>query len=65
MATWAYTVVSVGYQGIDERSLNGLGEQGWEPAAAVPGLPNAGQTFILLFKRRKQSQAVQSSPSME
>jgi hypothetical protein len=65
MATWAYTVVAVGYQGIDESSLNGLGQQGWELAAAVPGIPNVGQTYILLFKHRKQSEAAQAPSSAE
>jgi hypothetical protein len=49
----------------DESSLNGLGQQGWELAAAVPGSPNVGQTYLLLFKRRQQSEAVQSPPPVE
>jgi hypothetical protein len=61
METWEYKVVPVGYQGIDESSLNGLGQQGWELAAAVTGLTGAGQTYILIFKRRKQSQNAHSS----
>jgi Domain of unknown function (DUF4177) len=60
MEMWEYKVVPVGYQGIDESSLNGLGQQGWELAAAITGLTGAG-AFILIFKRRKQSQDAHSS----
>ncbi len=58
---WEYKVIAVGRQGTDESSLNDLGQQGWELAAAVPGAPNAGQTYILLFKRRNQSKDVHST----